>query len=150
SLWATAATLWPPSVEQRAFPIFQLAQVAGLSPDLLGRLSKPEWSKMIEEIETFGGLERRRVLHLAFERRCDPQTVAAIGVHARKRVKPRPGPRFQVITCIDERGESFRRLLEELAPDAETYGTAGFFAVAMYYRGASDAHFVALCPAVLR
>ena len=31
---------WPPSVEQRAFLVFQLAQVAGLSADLLYRLSR--------------------------------------------------------------------------------------------------------------
>ncbi len=36
------------------------------------------------------------------------------------------------------------------APDAETFGTAGFFSVAIYYRGAADAHFVPLCPAVIR
>ena len=31
---------WPPSVEQRAFLVFQLAQVLGLSPDVLYRLSE--------------------------------------------------------------------------------------------------------------
>ena len=62
-----------------------------------------------------------------------------------------PGqPRFQAVFCIDEREESIRRHLEELAPDAATFGTAGFFSVAMYYRGVADAHFVPLCPAVIR
>ena len=35
---------WPPSVEQRAFLVFQLAQVLGLSPDVLYRLDQAEWA----------------------------------------------------------------------------------------------------------
>ena len=35
-------------------------------------------------------------------------------------------------------------------PGRGDLGTAGFFSVAMYYRGAADAHFVPLCPAVIR
>jgi uncharacterized protein YbcC (UPF0753/DUF2309 family) len=150
TLWAAAAAWWPPSVEQRAFPIFQLAQVVGLSPDLLHRLSRTEWAKVMEEIETFGGLERRRAFHLAYERRFYTQTLDAIALHARRPAERPRVPRFQTISCIDEREESFRRHLEELAPDAETFGTAGFFSVPMYYRGSDDAHFVPLCPAVLR
>src|SRR5262249_14140771 len=43
-----------------------------------------------------------------------------------------------------------RRHLEEVAPDAITFGIAGFYFVPMYYRGAADAHFVPLCPAAVR
>jgi uncharacterized protein YbcC (UPF0753/DUF2309 family) len=32
----------------------------------------------------------------------------------------------------------------------QTFGAAGFFNVAMYYRGAADAHFVPLCPVAIR
>ncbi len=107
---------WPPSVEQRAFLVFQLAQVVGLSPDLLHRLGKPEWSQLVEEIETFTGVERRRVFHLAYERRFYTQTLDALALHAGKPAGSAREPRFQAVFCIDEREESFRRHLEELAP----------------------------------
>jgi uncharacterized protein YbcC (UPF0753/DUF2309 family) len=40
--------------------------------------------------------------------------------------------------------------LEEIAPDCETFGAVGFFAVAMYYRGAADAHYTPLCPVIIK
>ena len=141
---------WPHSVEQRAFPVFQLAQISGLSPDVLYRLNKQEWRTILQEIDSFSGLERRRVFHLAYERRFYTQTADAVALHVRHPAPTPSQPRFQAIFCIDEREESIRRHLEELAPDAVTFGTAGFFSVAMYYRGVADAHFVPLCPGVIR
>ena len=78
---------------------------------------------------------------------------ADAGRRVAARATPRPRrrkPRFQAMFCIDEREESIRRHIEELAPDAATFSTAGFYSIAMYYRGAADAHFVPLCPAVIR
>ena len=141
-----------PSVEQRAFLVFQLAQVFGLSPDVLYRLNKPEWAAILKEIETFSGKveRRRRVFHLAYERRFSVQTLDAVALHAPKAGGRPEAPRFQVTCCLDEREESFRRHLEEIAPEVETFGAAGFYSVAMYYRGAADAHFTPLCPVVIR
>jgi uncharacterized protein YbcC (UPF0753/DUF2309 family) len=61
-----------------------------------------------------------------------------------------PSPSFQVVCCLDEREESFRRHLEEVSPEVETFGGVGFYAVAMYYRGAADAHFRPLCPVMVQ
>ncbi|MEX0701761.1 MAG: DUF2309 domain-containing protein [Planctomycetales bacterium] len=138
------------SVDQRAFLVFQLAQLLGWTPPELFRLSKPEWSRLVEEVEAFPPLERRRVFHLAYERRYRNRTLDAVAIHDRRRPPRTVAPRFQVMCCIDEREESFRRHLEESSPEVETFGTAGFFGVAMYYRGAADAHFAPLCPAVIK
>src|SRR5579872_444085 len=139
-----------PNLEQRAFLVFQLAQIAGLSADVLHRLRKPEWLKIVAEIEAFGGLERRRIFHLAYERRLAAQALDAIAIHSRKKWGRPQAPDFQVACCLDEREESFRRHLEEQSPGVETFGAAGFYSVAMYYRGAADAHFTPLCPVVIR
>jgi uncharacterized protein YbcC (UPF0753/DUF2309 family) len=139
-----------PSVEQRAFPVFQLAQVLGWAPVELHRLGAQDWATLLEEIEAFSEVERRRVFHHAYERRLYLQTLDAIALHASAPAVRPVRPRFQAVFCIDEREESIRRHLEELAPDGVTFGTAGFFSVAMHYRGAADAHFGPLCPAVIR
>lgn len=136
------------SEEQRAFVVFQLAQVLGWPPDQLHRRTAGQWSELVREIDEFNGIERRRVLHAAYEKRFREQALDALALHARQ---PAPAsPRFQVITCLDDREESFRRHLEEATPDCETFGAAGFFGVAMYFRGVADAHFVALCPITIR
>jgi uncharacterized protein YbcC (UPF0753/DUF2309 family) len=137
----------PPRPAERAFPLFQVAQVMGWTPDELGRLSAAEWEVLVREVESFGTVARRRTFHLAYEARFRARALDALALHRRR------GPRkvrFQLVACLDDREESFRRHLEEVAPDCETFGAAGFFAMAMYYKGATDAHFVPLCPIVVR
>ena len=149
----------PTSVDQRTFLVFQLAQLIGWQPQHLHGLSDAEWKMLVSEVEAFSALERRRVYHLAFERRYRIQTLDAVAVHSRaQRGNQSPSsatledsvPTFQVVCCIDEREESFRRHLEEVEPQCETLGAAGFFAVAMYYRGAADAHYTPLCPVIIK
>ena len=137
-------------LDQRAFQVFQLAQVLGWLPPMLAQLSPREWTMLVTEIEAFPALLRRRVLHAAYERRYRNQSLDAIACQARQPAGRVAGPSFQVVCCLDEREESLRRHLEELAPGAETFGAAGFYNVPMYYRGAADAHYVPLCPIVIR
>jgi uncharacterized protein len=133
--------------DARAFEVFQLAQVRGWKPHELFNLSPQQWVTLIEEIESFSSLERRRVYHLAFERKYRNETLDAVAIHSdRRKSAAELTPAYQVVCCIDEREESFRRHLEEFDPNCETFGVAGFFGVAMYYRGAADAHFTPLCP----
>ncbi len=135
-----------PSLDERAFPVFQMAQLLGWTPADLNRLSVGDWSELAREVHGFTEIGRRRVFHIAYERRFREQCLDAFALHAPQEPK---AIRFQLITCLDEREESFRRHTEEVAPDCETFGAAGFFAVPMYYRGVTDAHFVPLCPIVM-
>ena len=157
------------SVEQQAFLVFQLAQALGWTPADLQRFSSPQWTMLLNELKSFSSFERRRIFHRAYERHYRNQTLDALANHSAQR-RPHPHesgaagrlssagdpvpspsvPSFQIICCIDDREESFRRYLEELDPACETLSTAGFFAVAMYYRGAAEAHSRPLCPVVIK
>ncbi|MEY3175873.1 MAG: hypothetical protein RLZZ436_3787 [Planctomycetota bacterium] len=132
-----------------AFVLFQLAQIHGWGPTVLSRLTPEDWLALHREIRGFDGLERRRLFHLAFERRLLHHALNVVHIRAsRPQIKPTL-PKFQIITCIDAREESFRRHLEEACPEIETFGNAGFFCVPMYYRGAAEASWTALCPVVV-
>ncbi len=144
-----AAAPDPGSSEERAWLLFQLSQVLGRTPDDIARLTPEAAHRVLDEMESFPELERRRVFHLAYERRHRVELLDAITVVADEPVRQRPGVSFQAVFCIDEREESLRRHVEEIEPGCETFGAAGFFGVAMYYRGASDAHSVPLCPIVI-
>ncbi|MEX2315665.1 MAG: DUF2309 domain-containing protein [Pirellulales bacterium] len=146
------------SADERAFMVFQLAQLLGWDPETLCRQNKGGWRLVVDEIEAFSGLQRRRIYQLAFERRYRIQALDAVAIHSCRfavtdspqKSGERARPAFQVVCCLDEREESLRRHLEEVAPDCETFGGVGFFGVAMYYRGAADAHFTPLCPVIIK
>jgi uncharacterized protein len=159
----------PDSDDQRTFRIFHLSQFMGWNPEALQALSAKHWTILLHEIESFSDIERRRIFHLAYERKYRNQTLDALAVHTQRHrdqcldavsqtdqltkeetraasASAQAVPSFQILCCIDDREESFRRHLEEVAPDCETFGIAGFYGVAMYYQGVADAHFRPLCP----
>ncbi len=137
------------SVDQRAHLIFQLAQVRGWSPRDLFHQSPEAWCLLVEEIAAFNELERRRIYHLAYERRYRTWTLDAVLLH-QSRPQIKTAKAYQVVTCIDDREESFRRHLEETDPSCQTFGAPGFFAVPIYYQGAAEAHYRPLCPVVIK
>ncbi len=135
----------------RAYRLYQVCQAAGLAaPDVLG-MADDEIADGLAEVDAFSSIERRRLWQLAYERRHRQQVLSGIALH-RATVDPSwrpPTPRAQFVFCIDEREESTRRAIEELGAEYETFGAAGFFGVAMYFRGVDDAHAAPLCPIVL-
>lgn len=136
--------------DERAFLVFQIAQVLGWTPQALLKLTRADWSTLLRELETFNELERRKVFHVAFEQNFWKRALDALSVHTRVPARRVQKPGFQAVFCIDAREESFRRHLQEVAPDTETFGAAGFFVVPIYYRGVAEAHFSTLCPIVVK
>ena len=97
------------SVEQRAFPILQLAQLHGWTPQTIAELSDTQWQELVHAVENFSSFERRRVFHLAFERKLMRLALDSVAIRASQpQISPK-APQLQVITCIDAREESFRR-----------------------------------------
>jgi len=134
----------------RAARYFDAAQLMGLSPRTLAQWSEPEVEEFRSAVDQFSGGERRRVWHAAYEWRHARQILVPLRSHAVQGPLPEPERvAAQVFFCIDEREESIRRHLEEADPEIETFGAAGFFGVAMNYRGIDDAHGVSLCPVVI-
>lgn len=148
----------PMTTERRAFLLFQVAQMLGWTPLELQQLTADQWHELSTQVESFSGIHRRRSFHEAYERGYRHAALDAFASHSalRKKVhtpwkqeKESQRPSFQIVTCIDDREESFRRHLEEIQPKCETFGAAGFFAVAIYYRGAADGFYKPLCPGVI-
>ena len=136
----------------RAARIYDAARVLRLSAGEINRLSESDWSAFVNEVKAFNGLERRRILHLAYERCHEREILRGLASHRKYRgLFDQPGrPPAQVFFCIDEREESMRRALEEADPRVETYSAAGYFGVAVDYKGIDDPHGAALCPVVIK
>lgn len=138
-----------PGAIARALLLHRVCLLAGLSPHDVRGLDGDEVLALEGAILALCGLERRRLLQLAYERRHRRIVFDALATH-RAAPPPSARPLHQSIVCIDDRLESLRRHLEELGPDRQTFGAAGFFAVVMYYRGLGDWHAAPLCPIVLK
>ena len=153
AVWAELGDRHPsargPGTLSRALLLHQLAQLLGLVAADLRDLDADEVAALEATVHAFDSVTRRRLLHLAYERRLTQVVLDAL---AALPVPPEPHQvrRAQVVCCIDDRCESWRRHLEECAPDVATFGAAGFFGVAMNYRGIHDWHATPLCPIVVR
>ncbi len=132
--------------------LFEVAQLTGLDTATIKGLSSEEFSRLNSEFLAFSNIERRRVFHLAYERRHERQILIPLAKHCALPSATPAQSRLvaQVFFCIDEREESIRRHLEECDPEIDTFGAAGFFGVAMDYTGLDDANGVSLCPVVVK
>ena len=136
----------------RAARFYDAARVVSLSAAEVTALSPAEWEAFASEVRACNGLERRRILHLAYESWHEREILRGLSSHRKYRglseVKVQPSA--QVFMCIDEREESMRRALEEVDPQVETFGSAGYFGIAVDYKGIDDPNSAAFCPVVVK
>jgi uncharacterized protein len=136
----------------RAARVYDAARVVSLSADEVTRLSDAEWAAFVSEVKACNGVERRRILHLAYERWHEREILRGLASHRHYRgldqLEARPAA--QVLFCIDEREESMRRALEEADAEVETYSSAGYFGVAVDYKGIDDPRGAAFSPVVIK
>ncbi len=103
----------------------------------------------VKEVSSFNSVARCELLMAAFERRHRIGVLDGLMANAQI-TSNAPVSKVQIVFCIDDREESYRRHVEELDPAIETFAYPGFFGVAMHYQGAEDIRPRALCPVVVK
>ncbi len=88
--------------EETAFVIFQLAQLRGWDALHLLTLSSKDWNALIYEVRSFDQIQRRRILHAAYERSYRQSALKAFASHSSKKWKShqtRPKNTFCLSGC---------------------------------------------------
>jgi len=145
------------SAHRHAWPLFLIMQHLGICGTSLRLWSKQQVSKVFECIDLMQSDYGQFIWLQAYEIHYRDQVLTAIsqneqrGVwHSHDNLSNAPiSPQAQVVFCMDDREEGFRRHLEAINPNIETLGAAGFFAVAMDWKGVDDKSLTPLCPIVV-
>lgn len=113
-----------------AYHLLRAFQLFPCSASELLNLSDDQRDEIVRIICELDAPLRLRIWHKAYEWNLYYRAGAAVLSNAASKSESKSRPSLcQIICCIDDREESFRRYIEEISPDYETFGTAGFFGV---------------------
>ena len=125
-----------PAREQHAWELacaLSLSDPMLLDAETLRSASDAARARLVRAVLEFGPDRRKALWQEALEANLRSQVLSALSLRDPKRLPadiggcPADRPLLDVMTCIDEREESYRRALEELFPTVRTWGAPGFF-----------------------
>ena len=139
------------NVFDHGWKFFRLAQHLGLCAEDINQLTSDHVTSMFDCLDKLDNETRGFIWLQAYERHYREELFNAIvNNQGRGRWQQRnQRPAAQIVFCMDDREESIRRHLEELNPNIETMGAAGFFGVAINWKGLDDEQVTPLCPVVV-
>lgn len=153
ALWqrlAASAQLPLADPEGRAWQLTQCWGALGDAAPDVSTLTPAMADALYRTADSLSALQRGECWLLAYEHHYREHVFAALAANRKRSpAAPETACSAQVVLCMDDREEGTRRHLEEVAPDIQTFGAAGFFGVPMYWQGLDDAAPTALCPVVV-
>ncbi len=142
------ATLLP---HHNGWKLFQLAQHLGLCGSDIRALDKTQVEQIFLCLNKINKENAGFLMLQAYEVNYRDQLFTTIASNQGRGTwadRENQRPEAQLIFCMDDREEGFRRHLEYLNPAIETLGAAAFFGVVMNWKGIVDDDSVVLCPVV--
>jgi uncharacterized protein YbcC (UPF0753/DUF2309 family) len=139
------------SVHGSAWSLFRLSQQLSLPGGFIRQLDAGQLEKIFTCLSLVQGDSGSFLWLQAYERNYREKIFNAVRQNTgRGRWRTRDSrPSAQITFCMDDREEGIRRHLEEIEPSIETLGAAGFFGVAVNWRGLDDTSDTPLCPIVV-
>lgn len=132
---------------QLSIALYQITNSFKLNERWMRDIPAADLLQIIDEIDSSEHLDRVRLWHEAYEHHFHREAIEALAGHP---VNKTQNEKYaQVLFCIDDREESFRRHLEEIDHDLETFGVVGFFGIDMKFSSVKNKRLIAQCPPVV-
>ncbi len=129
--------------------IYEMSKLTENPEIWINQLTTTTAQDALEQLMIFNRHHRLPLWQEAYEQHFYCESLNSILVHQKNDRSIPQKPKYQLSFCIDDREESIRRHVEEVAPEIATFGVVGFFNVDMKFSGINQRRLVAQCPPVV-